>query len=336
MHFFGSWCLVSWFLIYPMSFEKKKIQTETLSEYLLAVRENLGLSREEVSRQTGIKLKFLENLESGDFKALPAEVYVLGFLSQLAKFYSVDPSVLNDQYKKEQGIQRHLAKPAGLLASSEYKKFLNKIVITPKVLSLFLGVLFVLLTVGYIIWQVWSINKTPGLQILEPANNSVIAGAFVTVRGSTDPGMIVSVNDQNIFVDNNGNFNTQLGLTPGPKEIVISAKNRFDKSVSKTVNITGASPVANSANQLALKIDFTAAVSLNFVIDDQAPASLQFAPGDTKTFIARQKILLSTSDAGATHVSLNGQDLGPLGRAKEQLNNIPFLAQTAATTTPLK
>ena len=33
-----------------MIFEKKKIQIETLSEYLLAVRENLNLSIEEVSK----------------------------------------------------------------------------------------------------------------------------------------------------------------------------------------------------------------------------------------------------------------------------------------------
>lgn len=318
-----------------MSFEKKKIQTETLSEYLSVVRENLGLSREEVAKQTGIKLKFLESLESGKFRDLPAEVYVFGFLKQLAVLYAVNSVELSEQYKKEQGIQKQLGKPAATGGTNAYKKFLGKVVITPKLLTAVLGGMFVVLTLGYIIWQVWSINKTPSLQVLQPANNSVIAGSFVTVRGQTDPGMIVTVNDQTIYVDNKGGFTTQLGLTPGPKQIVISSKNRFDKSVSKTLEITGASPALSSDSQLSLKIDFTAAVNLGFIIDDQPEASLQFNSGDSKTFTARQKIILSTSDAGATRVSLNGQVLGALGRPKEQLNGIPFVAEAQASSTPL-
>lgn len=319
-----------------MAFEKKKIPLETLSEYLLAVRTKLKLSQEQVSHQTGVKLKFLQGLESGDFGVLPAEVYVLGFLRQLAQLYSTSPVELAEQYKKEQAIQKQMSRPAGLLSQSFYGKYFQKLVITPKILTLVLGLLFVALTLGYIVWQVWSINKTPALRVLQPADNSVIAGAFVTVRGQTDPGMLVSVNDQNIFVDSQGSFSTQLGLTPGPKDIVITAKNRFDKAAGKTLHITGANLISGGDNPLVLKIDFSGPVDLTYVLDDQPPLSLQFAAGDSKTFSAQQKILLSTSDAGATHVSLNGQSLGSLGRPKEQLVDVPFLASSSATTSPVK
>ena len=58
-----------------MLFEKKKVRIETLSEYLNAVRKNLDLSIEEVCAKTGISRKFLNALESGNFKELPADVY---------------------------------------------------------------------------------------------------------------------------------------------------------------------------------------------------------------------------------------------------------------------
>ena len=73
-----------------MVFERKKIQLETLSEYLQEAREALGLSAEEVAAKTSIKLFFLQALESGEFKKLPPDVYVLGFLKQLAELYSVE------------------------------------------------------------------------------------------------------------------------------------------------------------------------------------------------------------------------------------------------------
>ena len=312
-----------------MIFEKKKIQIETLSEYLASVRGKLGFSEEAVVAKTGISLKFLQALEKGDFKILPADVYVLGFLRQLSQIYSVDLSELINQYKKEKGIVRQLSKQAGMLDSAWYQKYFNKLVITPKVLSLALGALFVTATVGYIIWQVWSINKIPNLQVFEPVNNAVVQNASVKITGQTDPGMEVRVNGQNVFVDNKGAFQAQLGLNQGPEEITITAQNRFGKSVSKIINITGAASLGPGANQLILKVDFSGSVTLGFVVDNQPAQSLSFNSGDSKTFTAKQKILLSTTDAGATKVTLNGQILGAMGKPKEQLSNVAFSAQAA-------
>ncbi|HYV33474.1 MAG TPA: helix-turn-helix domain-containing protein, partial [Candidatus Limnocylindria bacterium] len=241
-----------------MLFEQKKIQVETLSEYLSSVRHNLNLSINDVSLKTGIKPKFLEDLESGNFMALPADVYVLGFLGQLGQLYSVASDQLILQYKKEKGIQQQRTKESGLLNAAWHKKYFERLIITPKILSVLAGAAFILVTSGYIIWQVWSINKTPSLNIVSPANNSVIAGAAVDVIGQTDPGISLTINNQNIFVDSKGGFKTQLGLTPGPKEIVIAAKNRFGKAVSRTINVTAYNNSGSLGNKLELKINFTA------------------------------------------------------------------------------
>jgi hypothetical protein len=171
------------------------------------------------------------------------------------------------------------------------------------------------------------------LQISEPQNNAVISGSVVDVSGKTDPGADVSVNGQDIFVDDKGGFQTQAALSPGPEEITITAANRFGKSVSRDINITGAGSVASTAGPLQLNLSFTGSATVIFTIDDQLPQTVNFSAGDNKTFTAQQKILISTSDAGATKVSLNGQNLGIMGRPKEQLNNVPFFAQPATATT---
>jgi cytoskeletal protein RodZ len=311
-----------------MIFEKKKIQIETLSEYLTSVRQNLGLSLEEVGKKTGIKLKFLQSLESGDFKPLPAEVYVFGFLRQLSQLYLVQPFELIEQYKKEKGIQQQQIKQA-MEGHSWHKKYFGGLVITPKILTLAVGLLFVGVTAGYIVWQVWSINKTPSLNVTQPTENQSVQQASIQVTGTTDPGMSVSVNGDNIFVDSGGAFQTQVGISQGPDEIVVAAENHFGKSVSKTINVIGSGGSAATSSPVVLKVDFTAPVVLSFIIDDQAPQTLNFSGGDSKTFTADRRIILSTSDAGSTKVTLNGQALGAMGKPKEQLSNIPFFSDPA-------
>jgi hypothetical protein len=192
-----------------------------------------------------------------------------------------------------------------------------------------LSLIFVAASVAYIIWQVWSINKTPSLQIFEPTNNAAVESSSIEVSGKTDPGMTVTVNGQNIFVDAQGSFQTQIGLTPGPKQIVVTADNHFNKSQSETINVTGeASTTTGQVSELELRVDFTAPVVLGFSIDNQAEQTINFNAGDSKIFTATQEIILSTSNAGATKVTLNGQVLGAMGRPNESLSNIPFFAQT--------
>jgi cytoskeletal protein RodZ len=311
-----------------MIFERKKINTETLSEYLREVRGNLHLDLEDVADKTGIKLVFLDSLESGEFLKLPPDVYVKGFLKQLAKFYNVEPDILIEQYKKERVIQQQIYKPTDL-SKSWKKKYWEKLVITPKLVSLAAGILFVLVTLGYIIWQVSSINQTPNLEIIEPKDRQIIQDSVVNVAGRTNPGMSVSVNGENVFVDNQGNFKTQLGISAGQKVLVITAKNKFDKTASKTIAVVGQAQATQTANPVQLDLEFTDTVALKISIDDNPEQAITFHSGDTRKFEGQKQIVVSTSDAGATKATLNGQFLGTLGRDKENLKAISFFPESA-------
>lgn len=314
-----------------MLFEQKKINLETLGEYLKAVRENCRFSMADVSAKTGIKAKFLQHLEEGKFQALPPQVYVLGFLKQLGALYHIQPDILIDQYKKELAIQKQLRAQPAQAAQRRMPKF----IVTPKNLSYFFGGAFVIFTVIYIIWQVFSINRTPSLNLFQPQDHQVVTESFVNVVGQTDAGMSVSINGEPVFVDKDGNFKKQLGLAAGPKTLEVVAKNKFGKSISRELEIMGQSTVASQPGVLQLKLDFFADTQITVNIDGGGEQQISFHNGDSKIFLGQQKILLSTSDAGATRATLNGQVLGALGRPREQLNNIPFFADGFnATTSP--
>ena len=322
-----------------MIFETKKLQLETLSEYLSEIRTELGMTVTEVAKKIDIKEKFLSDLEQNKFAHLPADVYVFGFLKKLAQLYAIDATVLIEQYKKERAIAQQLQKKT-LLGRAGSKNYFGKLVITPKFLSLVVGLLFVVGTLGYIVWQVSSINKTPSLQILQPQDRQLIHGSVVEVKGSTDPGMTVSINNQNVFVDSQGGFQTQVGVNGGPTPLVFVAANKFDKTTSRTLTVIGDNSIVAGATTTAvtLKLSFTASVSLTFMLDDATPQTVSFQAGDTKVLTANQKIIISTSDAGATDVIYNSQNIGPLGRPKEKLENVPFFPEAdavpTATTSP--
>lgn len=313
-----------------MSFEKKKIQAETLGEYLQQARQDLNLSLEDINSRIGIRIQFLKALEQGEFKALPAEVYVLGFLRQLSEIYHTDPKSLIDQFRRERQIYFQLQQKA-LVQKNQSKGFFSRIKITPKTLSFFALGLFLIFTFLYVVWQVSSINKAPNLSVDQPRDRQVVFGSAVEVRGKTDPGANLSVNGQTVFVDSVGNFQIQLSLEQGPKDLSVVAKNKFDKATVINLSVIGQPQVSSDARQAELKLQFSGDGNLDYSIDDGPADHLDFHSGDAKTLFGKSKILISTSNAGATSAVFNGQSLGPLGRSGEQLMNIPFFAKASST-----
>jgi len=310
-----------------MAFERKKLKIETLAEYLVEARKKMDFSLEDVAKKTGIKLKFLEYLESEKFQKLPPEVYVIGFLKQLSDLYSGVPQVLIDQYKKEFSIQKNIEFPAKA-RKNKLKKYWERVVITPKKLSIFFGAVFISLTVGYIIWQVVAINRPPKLEVFEPVEAQVIFGSSLNVMGQTDPGASVSVNEQDVFVNSKGIFQIQLGISPGPKELRIVAKNKFEKTEPLVINVIGEETKKQTERQLTLRLEFSDKVELTYQTDKQPRETASFNKGDVKVLEAKDKITISTSNAGATRAQLNGKILGSLGRMGEKLKNISFSAQS--------
>lgn len=321
-----------------MPFQTKKINSETLSEYLVGVRSHQNFSMDYVSEATGIPIKFLEYLESGKLQALPPTVYVCGFLKKIADLYDISENDLIEQFKKERNLSHEISKQAQP-QTSKARSWLNKIVVTPKLLSVGAGVLFVLITVGYIIFEVTSIYGTPKLVIEQPQNDQKIVGSAVTVSGLTEPGVSLTINGQLIMVDaKTGKFNAVVSVNPGQKDLSVVAANKFGKSNNKKVSVLVDAPVMESQvekskpeEQLKLTLNFSGSTNIMFTADENNSVTESYAPGSSKVITASKKILLSTSNAGATLVELNGKILGPLGKKNETLTDVPFSLEMVST-----
>lgn len=316
----------------PIEFETKKLSMETLGEYLLEVRNQFGFTLEEVSQKTGIYEKFIHYIETGKYHLLPPGVYVLGFLKKLAQIYNISAESLLEQYRKERGIVEHQASEK-LAGEKTWKAWFSRITITPKLITVTGSIAVGAIAFLYIVFQVFAINKTPALAISEPKNDAVISGSSVNVVGTTEPGITVSINGQNVFVDQSGDFHTTIGVAPGQKELKIEAANKFGKKNEQVLamrveeaQVAGAE--TNIPSELQLELKFAKSTRIEVEQDGVKIPSEVVPAGGMKEITAQDKVTLTTYDAGNTQVTLNGKPVGSIGKAGEKVT-VPFSKEAA-------
>ena len=116
--------------------------------------------------------------------------------------------------------------------SEEFSLF--RFVMSPKFLHL-LGIsMFVLMLVGYLGYQVLASKSSPGLIISYPSDNLVVRESKITVFGKTEPEVDVKINEQDVLVNEDGEFEEQINLKEGINLIVVTAT-KSNNSQTKAV-----------------------------------------------------------------------------------------------------
>jgi hypothetical protein len=105
-------------------------------------------------------------------------------------------------------------------------------VITPKTLAWLVGTIAMVLVVGYLIYQLHFLISPPSLVIFEPAADVIVVSPEVFIKGQTEPGAKLTINNQLTNIDKDGNFEQAVNLNQGLNVVKIEATNRFRKSSS--------------------------------------------------------------------------------------------------------
>lgn len=312
-------------------FETKQLATETLGEYLQRVRTALRLSITEVSKKTGIFEKFLISLEAGKYEKLPPDVYVLGFIKKLSVAYAIPFQPMQEQFRKERDILEHEMRQK-IEPKRSLRDLVKEVSLTPKTISVIGVVLVLVISFVYLMVQIFSVNKTPTLQIDEPKPDTVISGSSVVVKGQTDFGSTLTINGQNVFVKNDGEFQTLAGVTPGQTELRVDSVNKFGKRSSQIISLRVEEPakeeiIQTKEDKIQLSIKFLQDTTIALIKDGVQIPSEVIPAGAIKNILASDTVVLTTNDAGSTEVTLNGKLLGVLGKVGETMT-VPFGSET--------
>jgi cytoskeletal protein RodZ len=323
-----------------VGFTKKNVRTLTLGEKLRSFRSERRISLNDVSRNTKIQLKYLEYLEEGNYKKLPVDVYVKGFLRSYAEFLGVDEKIFIRLYEKEKGIKINLEKANG--DNFEKRESINMapFLITPKIITAAVGLLITAGLFFYLYRELGNFANTPKLIILSPTQNEVKDSNSVVVNGVSDKDADIFINDQPVLVSDEGKFNESLALQSGTNYISIKAINRFGKEANQNIivqsnyqekqqNTTNEEINDSMANmkQEGINIEVSA-ISGPVWISVEADGNLVFSGtilmGAVQSFMAVEKISISSNKANATLIKFNGKDVGVLSEKPEGIKNVLF------------
>lgn len=211
-------------------FKTKQIKTGKLGEILKNTRESLKITLGQASKNTGIPVNYLQNLEEGNYKGLPADIYIVAYLKKYTKILNLDIGEILEQFKMERGIQTSFLKSQELIKGPF--RFITKhpLVVTPKRMSLVLGILVIALIFGYFWHQLSYIINPPIIKLSQPVSDFTTSETSVEVFGQTESDVYLTINGQEVYVDKVGHFQSIVSLDTGLNILKIEAKDRFGKT----------------------------------------------------------------------------------------------------------
>ncbi len=196
-------------------------------------RKKQNLTLEEVARATKIREEFLSAIERGDYKKLPGASYAYGFVRNYAKFLGLpiekSLAIFRREFDERKSIE---VLPKGLINAGEFS--IPKFKIGRS--AFLIGIIFIIIA-SFLFFQYRSAFFNPSLKVDNPSENQTVNSLTVEVRGETDPNATLSINNEQVSINSDGNFKKEITVFPGDTSINFQVENRFGRVTTKKVKI---------------------------------------------------------------------------------------------------
>jgi cytoskeletal protein RodZ len=223
-------------------FERKKIIQKSVGDKLRNLREAKDLSIDNIVSKTKIRRKYITALEASDWASLPSSVYTRGFVASYANVVGGDRRALVRAYERELGVSAQAqAKKASykntpyIVSSANMRK--HHVTVT----SHWFWWIGAIAVISGLVFYLYSTFATfiaePLLIITQPQNNTTVESPDLTISGRTTASASITINNQSVIVNADGQFQGQIVLSSGVNTITVIATNRFDKITQSVVMV---------------------------------------------------------------------------------------------------
>lgn len=192
----------------------------TVGEILASGRERKKLTLEQVEKATKIRSKFLLAIENNQFDKLPPGTFTKGFIKNYAAYLGLPVNQTLAFYRR----QVNEDKPTMPLQIKSKSRFPVNLSLTGIATTLLVCAFFVYLAFSYFRYA-----GSPTLVLTSPEKNAVVKEEQIEVSGKTDPNVVLSINNQEVAINENGSFMTKITLSPGLNTITVAAVNKFNR-----------------------------------------------------------------------------------------------------------
>lgn len=186
------------------------------------VRER-GINMKRLSELTGVSLKHLEGIFSGDPKRLPSYPYLKGYLTKLGEVLDFDSSEAWEQMKKFTD-----AKSSGKMDELPKNRFSKK-----PIGHYFLIGGIVAAVILYAGFRFYEISGKPDVTISYPSENMIVVDMnLISLSGKISNGDELRINGERVDIQSDGNWQKSVSLQPGINTMQITAKKFLGKEIS--------------------------------------------------------------------------------------------------------
>lgn len=201
----------------------------TVGQILKEARLKKKISLIKLENLTKIKRDFIVLIEKNDWNNLPEYPVVSGFVKNLSTALDLSSqntvAVLRRDY------------PPKKLNINPKPDAVSKFTWSPK-LTFAIGILvLIVIVLSYLGLEYLKFIKPPELLITSPTENELILQNTVRIKGSTTTDASLIVNNQPIILDQDGHFDTIIGVNKDTKEIKFVSRSRSGKVTEVTKSI---------------------------------------------------------------------------------------------------
>lgn len=209
----------------------------SFGERLRSLREQAGMTVEQIARESKIALRYARALEGGDWRVFSAKIYAQGTMRRVAQVMKIsDADAWIATAGREWEVANGIANGAVNITPRAVARP-HRIMLTPRRLGAIAAVGMAGALVLFIGARLIAFTAAPGLVIDSPADRSGFAGSIVDVSGKTEKESSLTVNGREITLDERGNFREKIELPPGAVALHFVSRNRFGKTQTVVRNI---------------------------------------------------------------------------------------------------
>ena len=191
---------------YRIQFENKPLSSvQTLAEMFVLSREAQKLTIEEIALDLQISPFYLEALEKGAYSQLPCAVYTRNFVKGYGQCLGLTVSTLVKQFEHEWTLFEKHQQP--LLAVNRQSSVSGRdLWRMPRWIRWVGATLAIVAIMSYFGTELYSLREAPGLVVYSPSEEVMTEKQLIEIEGKADPEVALTINDQTILSDGNGNF----------------------------------------------------------------------------------------------------------------------------------
>ncbi|HNT25399.1 MAG TPA: DUF4115 domain-containing protein [Anaerolineales bacterium] len=294
-------------------------------------REALGLSIEDVERQTHIRGHYLKTLEAGDLNGLPSPVQGRGMLNNYAHFLGLDTDPLLLRFAD--GLQARLAeKKSAMPAPARPARKANaKLSTLGRLFStdFLIGGIFVIFLVAFTAWATLRISNLRTSGEATPTAPSV-AEVLAGDAGPTETATPTLATAQ----PTGANGTSEGGDLPPPATPEPGAEGEEPEADPNAAN-TGATATPDfGTSPVQVYVIVQQRTWMRVIVDGEVQFEGRAMAGSAYPFAGDQRVELVAGNGAGVQVIFNTQDLGVLGLFGQVVGRV-FTLQGIQTPTPV-